>query len=199
MNLPLDDRSRFSQDIVQRATELHRGDLAAAVTTAWRRYGELKEVAGKFVVDFDWTTKANIIHDLTVLEARRRFEERADEGITVREVGKEYAVLFAGPVAVAVRFKKLNRNGVPVSYRTRRQRERDRQLRLPGMPETIEVVLGYLVGRNGLKALRIVLPFNRERNHWQYDVPIDRTLLARTVHGNKDAAGGATVRRRKAQ
>jgi hypothetical protein len=153
----------------------HFESLAGALEGAWRAY-HLDYAA--LLHRHSTRSRATIVHDLIVDDARNRFGQTP--GVTIDERRGLFLLNFEG--RALLRFKKLGRNLRPHSTPTIQTSLFDDQeplqalmasLPLPHMPTTpTHVYAGYALSANGLelKGLYLVCP-QGQRNVWVDELP----------------------------
>lgn len=117
----------------------------------------------EFKVDHDNRASASNIYSHIVVEADRRFGDRADiKAVEVRGLKVWLVEDFA------IRFKKMDGSGRTRSYQTKQQRDFDAQLELPGIPHSAtRIAAGYVLDPTGayLRS-QVARPLPRGRISW---------------------------------
>lgn len=138
-------------DDIRLTLEPFHDELHACVAAAWRRWKD--EFAPRLQLPY-LRCRANVIYDLMIEEARKRFSGSPDVTI-VEDVQR--ALLVIGDLLL--RFKKVDDQLHTRNYPTQGALQFDGQLRLPGIPRGTRVTVGYRIDelQQKLSAVLIVL------------------------------------------
>jgi hypothetical protein len=140
---------------VQRVLEPYHDALHACVIAAWKRWKE--DFAPRLQLPYP-RCRANVIYDLMIEEARKRFSGLPEVAIVE---GVQRALLSVGDLLL--RFKKVDDQLHTRNYPTQGALQYDAQLRLPGVPRGTRVTIGYRVDefRQQLSAIFVILAAGR--------------------------------------
>lgn len=105
-------------------------------------------------------TRANIIHDLMCLHAKRQFAPI--KGVHIRETNGLFLVDFHGELQI--RFKKLNRSMKSSNIPTQQTLHFFEQLELEGIPSATRLVIGYILdeAQTQIRTVVITCPKGQE-------------------------------------
>ena len=120
----------------------HIDDIRTCLVAGWNAWRDLGSRVPDHVVRFDSTTRAGIINNEIVAEARRRFHNVP--GVNVTAQGRMVVLVFGG--ILILRFKKIDRNFRTRNVPTRQAQRFQYQMEMEGLPpEATVVVAGYLL------------------------------------------------------
>lgn len=144
-------------------------------------------------------TRANILYDLMIAQARKEFLGvkgtqiiDAPMGVTLIEIDGK----------ILIRCKKLDEDGLPSNYPTERAIDYDNGDNLPGIPLSPQrLTLGYRLSRLQT-ALRDVLVSNHLAGRLLYDIILDAPddniiVLGKSGNGTPPTSGAAETPRRR--
>jgi hypothetical protein len=145
-------------------------------------------------------TRANILYDLMVIEARKEFDGvkntriiDAPMGVTLIEIDEK----------VLIRCKKLDDEGLPSNYPTERAKDYDDGDDLPGIPPAPQrLTLGYRLNRLQT-AVRDVLISNTTGGRFLYDIILDEpgddniVILGKSPKDKPPTSGNAEAPKRR--
>ena len=132
-------RSKFRPHVISResAAEIlmsKKDDICGPFFHGWNAFWRWKDVDPEFYSTVVPRTRAGVVYDFAIKDARTRFEGRESEGVRTRAEFDSLLVIF--DEELVLRFKKLDDGERPRNSRTSRQWLFERQcLQLPGIPE----------------------------------------------------------------
>lgn len=166
---PASARDVISKDGAWKIIQPWKEDLVDSFLHGWSSYCELASAAPKQAAAFEARTRASIVHDLVVRDMFSRFEKRESDGIRLcAESNTLYLILDE---LIAIRLKKLGKDGKPKNSKTDRQRNWDLQaIQLPGMPpEATNSSAGYQLNGLQTEIEKIsVTCYNYHRHEWTF-------------------------------
>lgn len=117
--------------------------------------------------NFSPRTRANIIHDLMVANARSMFD--GIEGICFLEFGGIFLIEIDNKIVL--RFKKLNEDKRSSNIPTLQAVNFLEQLDLPGIPSHTRLIVGYELNNlhTEIATVTITCP-NGEKNEWYFEI-----------------------------
>jgi hypothetical protein len=147
----------------------HRDRLRRAVHAAWGRW--LTDIRPRYVSSGPRSGR-NVVHDLLVEELGREFSGVPGCGI----VQRAHRNLLIIDDRLILTIKHLNDRRRPVNYPTETARAFNEQAPLPGFPEGVRLVLGYVLDELELRIVDtcVILP-NGEENVWCVSLESDRS------------------------
>ena len=122
---------------VQKVFRPYENDLVQVIHEAWRRWSTLAPQFAKPTPRM----RANVVHDLMVEEARKRFRNLPD--VDVVDPPPRFLLRFEG--RILVHFKKLDRRLRSHNYPTQLALAFGQQYQLPGIPDGTRITVGYLL------------------------------------------------------
>jgi hypothetical protein len=155
----------ISEDDAAEALQPIVPDLVACITEAWRRY--TKEVRDRLGMP-SARGLANVMHELIVDEARRRFQER--KGIRLHDKPDRFLLVLPQNWLVA-RFKKVNPALETVNIRTPTSIAFDNQIPLDFIPNGIRLTIGYQLDVFKTEVIGIYA-ICRQGSHLHFAIPL---------------------------
>lgn len=142
-------------DDIRRTLEPFHDELHGCVAAAWRRWKD--DFAPRLQLPY-LRCRANVIYDLMIEEARKRFSGSPE--VTIIEDAQR-ALLGIGDLVL--RFKKVDDQLHTRNYPTQGALQFDGQLRLPGIPRGTRVTVGYRIDelQQKLSAVFVILAVGR--------------------------------------
>jgi hypothetical protein len=116
-------------------------------------------------------SRASNMHDYMVWRARRFCETRDDIEVRVKRL-MCVLVIHTGTAAFAIRFKKLDEDGLSRNQPTKQVQTFRRQDSLDGIPEAHHLEVGYILSRDQSKinAIEMVCPSGEKSNAWRCEI-----------------------------
>lgn len=144
----------ISKDEAAVLLEPHIPLLHDCLARAWSAWCGLRDREAQAGIELGPIARARIVYELVVKHARIAFADVPRVAVSQK---RGFLVLVFGDRAV-VRFKKLKKNLMPSSARTRQQELFAAQLELPGLPAPATYLnAGYVLNETQLEIERIVL------------------------------------------
>lgn len=154
--------SQSEADII---LEPYKESLRLCVSMAWRYYNEHYGHVHHLHTP---RTRASILHDLMVHNARKNFEGKP--GIEMRDMRGLFLLIVDGQLLI--RFKKLDEDKMSRSIPTRQTEDFLAQMDLPGMPpRATAIIVGYELNRlqTEMAAITVTCP-NGSYNAWYFEL-----------------------------
>lgn len=141
-------------------------------------------------------TRANILYDLMVDQARREF--RGVRGTEIIEPPSG-VTLLAIAERVCIRFKKLDEDSLPSNNPTQAVRDWENGEDLPGIPSALQrLALGYRLNRLQT-AVKDVLVSNSRAGHLLYDIILEEPdaglIVLPSTRDDSGSSGGGQIQR----
>lgn len=118
---------------------------------------------------FTTTTRAGIVHDFQVARASSYAAQHGSQ-IRIAESSKLRLIVIAD--RYAIRLKKLDEALMPSNHITDQVRDFRGQRQIPGLPESCNLELGYVLNRSetDIEQVCLVFPNGPYRNLWAIDL-----------------------------
>ncbi len=162
-------------------------DIHACLVAGWNCWRDLGERVPEHVVRYDSTTRAGIVYNEIIAEARKRFFGVRDVNLQSR--GRTLLLIFQG--VLVLRFKKIDRNFRTRNVPTKQVVRMQYQMELQGLPpEATQVVAGYLLNalQDSVSGNWIVCPMGRSYE-WKLPLGDQQPPPALPIQNPNDPAG----------
>lgn len=147
------------------ALERHFRPLLELMRGGWSDYQALSPA-----IRAAWTTttRAGVVHDFQVVRASN-YASRT-EGIRIAESSKLRLLVIDD--RYAIRLKKFDETLMPSNHFTQQVRDFRGQRQIPGLPETCNLELGYVLdrGESEIAKVCLALPNGPHLNMWAIDL-----------------------------
>ncbi len=153
----------ISEEAARAILKPYENDLQDCIISAWNTYSQYA-----FRHIHTARTRACIVHDHMVDNARQRFENRPNT--RTYEIGGVFFVEIEEKVLI--RFKKLDEDKLSCNIPTQQSLEFLGQMELPHMPPKVtRLIAGYELNglQTAIRAVSITCP-NGSHNAWYYDL-----------------------------